>query len=235
MARAFQGGTQSPWPSLWLSRCGPRGTSSGPAIVSIALRRLNASHVEKDDDVEHDLESQPSSTTMSTPTSSSAGSSVSTVTHSTLVYEADGKRLMRLPRDQVRLLMDPDLDAGILAVVVPDDDDTTAPSAKNDPAAPLSYLLTVEDDLYRKIVAEMEPRQPSTCCVCGHSVEFQPLLASTYAARGFFVPRALKPIRIDQSCHFKVRPVMVKLTPSGCSMLIGLRSFRGSPLKNSRS
>jgi hypothetical protein len=35
---------------------------------------------------------------------------------STLFYEQDGWVLMRLPRDQVRLIMDPDLEPGILSV-----------------------------------------------------------------------------------------------------------------------
>lgn len=70
--------------------------------------------------------------------------SFSTIPQSSLVYEADGKRLMRLPRDRVRLLMDPELEPGILSMEQGTEEE--------------AYVLTVDDDLYRKIVMEMSPR-----------------------------------------------------------------------------
>jgi hypothetical protein len=106
-----------------------------------------------------------------------------TVNQSSLFYEANGKLLMRLPRDQVRLLMDPDLEAGILSVEQwrphqsDDDDDTDAPIAAaaetkssilhhndDDDPPPLRYVLTVNEDLYRKIVAEMSPSTTKYFC-----------------------------------------------------------------------
>jgi hypothetical protein len=105
-----------------------------------------------------------------------------TVENSSLFYMLHGRMLMRLPRDQVRLVMDNDLEAGILSVeqwrsddyLLPEQDvSAAAAAAANDshdgssrprgPAAtepfqdrpPLRYVLTVHDDLYRRIVAEM--------------------------------------------------------------------------------
>jgi hypothetical protein len=97
-----------------------------------------------------------------------------TVENSSLFYMLHGRMLMRLPRDQVTLVMDNDLEAGILSVeqwrsddyLLPEQDTTAANhagSSRSVPAAevsfqdrpPLRYVLTVHDDLYRRIVAEM--------------------------------------------------------------------------------
>ena len=83
-----------------------------------------------------------------------------TVPQSSLLYEqADGRRLMHLPRDQVRLLMDPDLEPGVLSVEDPHGDN----SQTKDDLASLQYVLTVDEDLYRKIVAEMSPTRVWSC------------------------------------------------------------------------
>jgi hypothetical protein len=94
-----------------------------------------------------------------------------TVETSSLFYQHNGKMLMRLPRDQVRLLMDPDLEAGILSVEQcrNEKDDPNVAGAK--PDHPLRYILTVDDDLYRTIVSEMsdELTEPycglNSCCL----------------------------------------------------------------------
>jgi hypothetical protein len=99
-----------------------------------------------------------------------------TVENSSLFYMLHGRMLMRLPRDQVRLVMDNDLEPGILSVEQwrndspPEQDVAGAAngspggsSSSRVPAAelsfqdrpPLRYVLTVHDDLYRRIVAEM--------------------------------------------------------------------------------
>jgi hypothetical protein len=90
-----------------------------------------------------------------------------TVENSSLFYSLHGRMLMRLPRDQVRLVMDNDLEAGILSVEQwrdsKDDDwqpeqhvDTISAAALPYQDRPqLRYVLTVHDDLYRRIVAEM--------------------------------------------------------------------------------
>ena len=81
------------------------------------------------------------------------------VGNSSLFYEQDGRLLMRLPRDQVRLVMDHDLEAGIVAVEqwrkeeVPLGQKVEVSVFENTPR--LRYVLTVPDDLYRRIVSEM--------------------------------------------------------------------------------
>jgi hypothetical protein len=81
----------------------------------------------------------------------------STIAQSNLLYEADGKRLMRLPRDRVRLLMDPDLEPGILSVEYDgyynEDNNNNDDNANRE----VRYVLTIHEDLYRKIVMEMSP------------------------------------------------------------------------------
>jgi hypothetical protein len=86
------------------------------------------------------------------------------VQHSTLVYEQNGRMLMKLPRDQVRLIMDHDLEPGIVSVEQwrKEDQNATDPTTPTtnglsffESAAPLHYVMTVPDDLYRRIVSEM--------------------------------------------------------------------------------
>jgi hypothetical protein len=102
------------------------------------------------------------------------GPAFNTIAQSNLVYEADGKRLMRLPRDRVRLLMDPDLEPGILSVEGPsrcyhpdtnnnndhcdDNNNNNNNNSSTDQQHSIGYVLTVHEDLYRKIVMEMSPR-----------------------------------------------------------------------------
>jgi hypothetical protein len=88
-----------------------------------------------------------------------------TVETSSLFYQHNGKMLMRLPRDQVRLLMDVDLEAGILSVEQcrnEKDDPNVGKTGEADP--PLRYILTVDDDLYRKIVSEMSDELTEPYC-----------------------------------------------------------------------
>ena len=81
------------------------------------------------------------------------------VQHSSLVYEQNGRLLMRLPRDQVRLVMDDDLEPGIVSVEQWRGDNpkniTTADSFSLDNTPSLRYVMTVPDDLYRRVVSEM--------------------------------------------------------------------------------
>eukprot|EP00977_Amphora_coffeiformis_P010748 scaffold2518_cov178-Amphora_coffeaeformis.AAC.7 len=88
-----------------------------------------------------------------------------TTINSTIFYEQDGRVLMHLPMDSIRLVMDPDLEAGVLSVeqwrCEEDEGKGVFPlgvQQENKPLAdrpPLRYVLTVPPDLYRKIVSEM--------------------------------------------------------------------------------
>ena len=81
------------------------------------------------------------------------------VQSSTLFYEQNGRLLLRLPRDQVRLVMDLELEAGIVSVEQWRKEDTTnitpAKASFFETYPPLRYVLTVPDDLYRRVVSEM--------------------------------------------------------------------------------
>jgi hypothetical protein len=113
-------------------------------------------------------------------------------------YQISDASRRKVPRDQVRLLMDPDLEAGILSVEqwrckeTADDigssrqgcetgrnhrapssfqtEPTAAASSSSSSPPPLRYVLTVSDDLYRSVVAEMSPTTtkyfccPRACC-----------------------------------------------------------------------
>ena len=101
-----------------------------------------------------------------------------TTVNSSIFYEHDGRVLMRLPIDAVRLVMDPDLEAGVLSVEQwrHDETDQDAPpgglglvAAQQDSQPlqerpPLRYVLTVSPDLYRKIVSEMSDGLTNPYC-----------------------------------------------------------------------
>lgn len=92
----------------------------------------------------------------------------STVENSSLFYSLHGRVLMALPRDQVRLVMDDDLEAGILSVEQwRKDEKSEVPKVAVGDRPPLRYVLTVQDDLYRRIVSEMS--ESSTKRYCGLS------------------------------------------------------------------
>lgn len=98
---------------------------------------------------------------------------------SSLIFEQNGRLLMKLPRDQIRLVMDDDLEPGIISVeqwrkadshvawsdqysydgmIVLEDTTATNQDAtkKGIPQPPpLRYVMTVPDDLYKRVVAEM--------------------------------------------------------------------------------
>lgn len=69
---------------------------------------------------------------------------------STLFYrdQGNGRIVLRLPRDHVRLVMDPHLEPGILSVV-------QSRKPNEPPTKRLQYCLTVPNDLYRNLVSEM--------------------------------------------------------------------------------
>lgn len=99
-----------------------------------------------------------------------------TTVNSSIFYEHDGRVLMRLPIDAVRLVMDPDLEAGVLSVEQwrHDETDPEAPPGglglvkqDNQPLQErpsLRYVLTVSPDLYRKIVSEMSDSLTNPFC-----------------------------------------------------------------------
>ena len=90
------------------------------------------------------------------------------VAASSLLFEQDGRRLMRLPRDQVRLWADPDFEPGVLSVEQcrrrnDNDDEETEAWHQH----PLRYVLTVDDGIFRQVVTEMSPQQTRCCHVWG--------------------------------------------------------------------
>jgi hypothetical protein len=128
-------------------------------------------------------------TTRTTTASSSSIVRSDTAFHSSLCYMHHGRLLMRLPNDQVRLVMDPDLEAGILSVeqwrrlpscsssssssstqqksslaILQSSSETTETSEQEEEEElpPLRYVLTVPMDLYQKLVKEMSHNMITT-------------------------------------------------------------------------
>ena len=84
----------------------------------------------------------------------SSSLSVSNVLHSSLCWAQDGRILMTLPKDKVRLLMDEDLEPGILSV------ERGNPIQSNNGnnhhhKDEIMYVLTVDDNLYRRVIGEI--------------------------------------------------------------------------------
>lgn len=73
-----------------------------------------------------------------------------TVAQSSLFYEdeSNGRILLTLPRDRVRLLVAGELESGILSVV-------QCRRPEDPPTNQLEYCLTVPTNLYQKVVSEM--------------------------------------------------------------------------------
>lgn len=88
---------------------------------------------------------------------------------SLLEQQHDGRVVLkRLPRDHVRLLMDPDLEPGILSV------EQTRRAVDDEYASqqrrpPLQYVLTISDDMYQRLVSEMS--ETLTQPFCGMCLE----------------------------------------------------------------
>jgi len=78
-----------------------------------------------------------------------------TAIHSSLFYQHNGRLLMRLPVDQVRLFMDPDLEAGVLSVEQWRPAKSDEKFKEGDERPQLRYVLTVKANLYRKLVDDM--------------------------------------------------------------------------------
>lgn len=83
---------------------------------------------------------------------------VAEFSNSSLYYQQDGKTLMRLPQDKVKLIMDSQLEAGILSM-----ENTPYNSKEPWKEQELSYVLTVDDDLYRRIFKEMADSYKTPC------------------------------------------------------------------------
>ena len=112
---------------------------------------------------------------------------------SSYLYEIDhaGQVNYKLPTDNVRLAVIPNVQPGILSMVVDDastqDTDTSTDTSKNSTDQKngwrsVSYVLTVEDDLYRRLVQEMADSLQSplglyNCCRESGTVDIRIALA----------------------------------------------------------
>jgi hypothetical protein len=69
---------------------------------------------------------------------------MSNLSNSSLYYKQDGRVLMKLPRDKVRLVMDPEWgEPGILSAIV------------DRQSEDIFYILTVPPDLYKKVILDL--------------------------------------------------------------------------------
>ena len=87
---------------------------------------------------------------------------LSALQNSSMVYYRHGRLELRLPNDHIRLMMEPDLEPGILSIEnetkIRSDDKTLDQSPDLDQIpneGELSYVLTVEEDLYRRLFTEI--------------------------------------------------------------------------------
>lgn len=86
------------------------------------------------------------------------------VKNSSLCYKQNGRLMMKLPRDQVRLIMDEDMGPGIVSVEQWRREDKLSPEGGGESSPPLRFVMTVPDDLYRRVVAEMSHQIFPPCC-----------------------------------------------------------------------
>jgi hypothetical protein len=78
------------------------------------------------------------------------GSIIQDFSNSSLYYKQDGRVLMKLPKDKVRLVMDPELgQAGILSSC------TTNKGQEAPDFGDITHVLTVSPDIYQKVVLEL--------------------------------------------------------------------------------
>jgi hypothetical protein len=139
-------------------------SSRDGAIFHAKYQQLNQTILVKTDDLELTEETagsglqQQESIDFSSE-HSSRNVNISDIGNSSLCYEQDGRLLMTLPCDQMRLIMDHDLEPGILSVeqwrCVDANEILPTGEAVAVSGPPLRYVMTVPDDLYRRVVAEM--------------------------------------------------------------------------------
>ena len=138
---------------------GPRVLSSREgALFQAKYQKLNQP-IYVDDDLELTEEDGDEEVSTVNDNDTSRNISISDIQNSSLVYKQNGKLHMRLPCDQTRLIMDHDLEPGILSVeqwrCVDANEILPTGDAVATKGPPLRYVMTVPDDLYRRLVSEM--------------------------------------------------------------------------------
>jgi hypothetical protein len=140
-----------------------RNSSRDGAVFRVKYQRLNEDTQEKFGR-HHDLALQEEGPgDQPVRFSSDLSINVLDTQHSSLFYEQDGRTLMKLPRDQMRLMMDNDLEPGIISVEQWRHADKAYSGSQMETNPPLQYVLTVPDDLYRRVVSEMSYRLMPPC------------------------------------------------------------------------
>jgi hypothetical protein len=141
-------------------------TSRDGAVFYAKYQRLNQELSNPFEQYDHDLALEEEGSS-NVEFHSNSSHNVLDVQNSSLFYEQDGKLLMRLPRDQVRLMMDHELEPGIISVEQwrnAEKGYTVSHSeSQMEQNPPLRYVMTVPDDLYRRIVSEMSYRLAPPC------------------------------------------------------------------------
>ena len=142
-----------------------RNNSREGALFYAKYQRLNQEMREDYD--RHDLALEEDGDQVQVRFNSDSSINVLDVQHSSLFYEQNGKLLMKLPRDQMRLMMDNDLEPGIVSVEqwrkAEDQYQGFTAVSQMEMTPPLKYVLTVPDDLYRRVVSEMSYRLMPPC------------------------------------------------------------------------
>lgn len=140
------------------------------------FQQLNQEFIVQDDlelfslDLGENQELPSSSSSLAPPPNNNI---IQDFSHSSLYYKQDGKVLMKLPKDKVRLVMDPELgQAGILssACIITAGKNPDSNNNNNNNEYPafteISYILTVPPDIYQKVVLELAHKHTTICSSC---------------------------------------------------------------------
>ena len=112
-------------------------------------QQLNQENEEEYHDRHYDLELYTTATTTIPPTTTN-------ITNSSLYYKQDGRLFCTLPKDKVRLVMDPCMAPGILSTYTTSSSSgsgTTTTTTTN--SQQLHYILTIPPDLYQRVIREI--------------------------------------------------------------------------------
>lgn len=170
---------------------------SSPPILQAYRNRYDQLNqdLSKDEILEYDLELGEDDAMDSSADNGAIGMHsmipTSTAEHSSLFYVRHGKLLMKLPQDHTRLAMEPDLEPGILSVEQRrlSVNDSSSDGEPDQALEPLQYVLTVPEDLYRRVVADLSSGvfQPHLGMTASHDHKVDIRVAIAVLVLVFFV------------------------------------------------
>jgi hypothetical protein len=128
-----------------------------------------------DTDTSHDLELTEDETSYDQYVPATPMRPSTNAEQSELLYQHPSGRLyVKMPCDKVRLIMDPDLEVGVLSVLQQRQASDNEGTLENRPS--LDYTMCVSDDLYKRVIEEISRSQFMPCGIffCGHQEHDRP-------------------------------------------------------------